>query len=600
MKIKLADILFLLDKEKRSFYICTFVAFLAAILEMVGVGSITPFVVVLTKPETTLSHPYLKNIYDFFKFSNTTSFLYFIGGISALMCIISNIFSAFSSWMICKFSNVQTQKISNKLLSQYMEQDYDFFLQKNSSVLLRNVAEEVNKAINGVVASLLRLIARAFSICFILFLLLFFDPVLALCSLSVACLSYYIISRLLKKKLAIIGALRLKVAALVYKTASEVLTGIKEIKVLGREPYFINRYAEPSLQSGYYHAFIQYASELPRYIFESIIFATIFLIALYIISVKGDLWKALPVISLYVLSGYRLMPSLNGIFNAYANIQANLPAFDLINNEMKIFSTKEKDIVISLDNMQGNIELKEVNYKYGETSGDILKNINIEIPKNKTVAFVGQTGVGKTTLINLLLGLLMPTSGSILIGGKTLKKEAMKAWRKNIGYIPQDIFLYDDTIARNISFGTPEETINRERLKQVVKISGIDHFIENELPDQYETRIGERGIRLSGGQKQRIAIARALYNDPSILIFDEATSALDIKTEEAILQAIQALSHSKTIIMITHRLSTLQTCDVIYLLENGMIKSSGTYDYLVKNNPEFRALANFPALEERL
>jgi ABC-type multidrug transport system fused ATPase/permease subunit len=302
---------------------------------------------------------------------------------------------------------------------------------------------------------------------------------------------------------------------------------------------------------------------------------------------KGSFNDALPVISLYVFAGYRLMPGLHSIYASLVSFIFIGPSLDKLYLDMKNlkpFNLNQDQGVLSLNK---NIILKNIYYKYPNTSRTLLKDINLTIPAKSTVGLIGTTGSGKTTMVDLILGLLEPQKGALEIDGQIITQQNVKSWQRSIGYVPQHIYLSDDTVSANIAFGIKPEDISQKAVEKVAKIANLHEFVVDELPKQYQTTIGERGVRLSGGQRQRIGIARALYHNPQVLILDEATSALDNHTEQAVMDAVDNLSKEVTIILIAHRLNTVKRCDKIYLLEKGEIKSQGKFEELIKVDENF-------------
>ena len=296
-------------------------------------------------------------------------------------------------------------------------------------------------------------------------------------------------------------------------------------------------------------------------------------------------------ISLYAMAGYRLMPALQVIYGAVSNIKYNMPAFNILVNDFYKSTVKiSKELEQEPIELNDKLEIRGISFSYQNSEYPVIKNLTLDIKHNTTVGLIGSTGAGKTTLIDIILGLLTPETGSLIVDGKEINQSNIPAWQKNIGYVPQTIYLTDDTVERNIAFAVEEEEIDRELVINAAELANLDKFILT-LPDQYETSVGERGVRLSGGQRQRIGIARALYHNPIVLVFDEATSSLDGITEVAIMDAIHNLSHKKTIIMIAHRLSTVKECDVIHMMKDGEIVVSGTYQQLIAENEEFQQMA---------
>ncbi len=405
---------------------------------------------------------------------------------------------------------------------------------------------------------------------------------------------YLLISVLLKSKLKRSGEKSLQANEARYKFANEALSGIKTTRVLGIEPYFLRKYGAQSYLFSQYYIFSRMASELPRYLLEALAFGGIVLFIVVQLALGQQMDALIPLVSLYAFAAYKMMPALYRLYNSVAQIhffQAVLDKiyFDIVqeddNEREDIFTKSPAPLSFVKD-----IQLRNVSFRYPGTSSDVFKGINVTIPRNAVIGFAGITGSGKTTLMDVLLGLLTPQEGELLVDGECVGKHNVRAWRKQIGYVPQEIYLSDDSIYSNIAFGVEEKDIDFEQVVRAAKLAAIDAFVQ-ELPEAYNTVIGERGIRLSGGQRQRLGLARALYRDPGVLVLDEATSSLDGGTEDAVLSAIRNVLRTRTVLMIAHRLNTLKDCDVIYLMQNGKITDQGTYSELLTSNSIFREMA---------
>jgi ABC-type multidrug transport system fused ATPase/permease subunit len=422
------------------------------------------------------------------------------------------------------------------------------------------------------------------------------DPLLAVLVFLVCGGSYAIVYKITRRSLTIYGKRSAAAQGLRNKTVNEAFGGIKDLKLLGREEVFLQLYSIPSHDFAKTQAQRQTIAQLPKYALETIIFGGILLIILYFIGIKNNINGILPILSLYAFAGYRLMPALERIFAGLTALRFNMPVLDIIYND--IYDTGHPDTAHLLNHsyqplqFSNTIRLKNVKYKYPQSNIEVIRQLNLEIQANTTVGFVGQTGSGKTTLIDIILGLLPVEDGELLIDDTCINQDNVRNWQKNLGYVPQHIYLADDSISNNIAFGIPHHEIDHQAVTRAAQIARLHDFVQNSLPEGYDTIVGERGVRLSGGQRQRIGIARALYHDPQILILDEATSALDGATENAIMDAIHNLSQQKTVIMIAHRITTLRECNVIHVMEKGEIIESGTFNELMASNAQFSEMAN--------
>ena len=581
--------------EFKKIIIIFFGIVIMGLIEIVGVSSIVPFMTVVSTPSMIHENSYLSFVYTFFNISSDNNFILLLGVFVIVVLLLSNIFQALMTWNITNFAHMQKHRLSVKLLQKYLEKPYSFHLTHNSSELGKNVITEVSRAVNGVILQLILALSKLIVIFFLFSLLLFIDSIIALTVTAVLIGAYWLIFRLVKHRLIDIGKETSKANFQVYKATSEALAGIKDIKLHNTERKFISDFCTPSRLLARYNAKNVLIASLPRYFLEVVAFGGIVTIAIFVIftqTTDDSNSNVIATISLYAMIGYRLMPALQQVYTSITSIKFNMPAFKIMFDNI----AEPKSEVASVTNnspleFKNMLKIKDLNFAYQESDKLVLKNINLDISHNTTVGFVGTTGSGKTTLIDILLGLLNPTSGSIHIDGFQLNKQNLSAWKNNIGYIPQVIYLMDGTIEDNIAFGVPDDKIDISKVKKAASIASLNEFVAT-LPNQYKTFIGERGVRLSGGQRQRIGIARALYNLPNILIMDEATSALDGKTERAIMDSIYSLSHERTILIIAHRLTTLKECDVVYMMCDGTIAASGTYQQLMEGNEEFRRLGS--------
>jgi len=561
--------------------------------EVVGVSSIVPFIAVITSPEVIHENIYLNWLYGFFDFQTEVNFILFLGICVILILLISNGYQAFMNSTIAYFTASIAHRLQVRLLEKYLMQPYSFFLARNTSDLGKNVLHEVSRVTNGFIMQLLIVTSKIIITFFLFSLLLFVNALVAITVTVVLGGAYWVIFKLVKQKLQKMGEKVFEHNFLFYRTTTEAMSGIKDIKLHSSEGEFLERVAVPSKKIQRYYAQKTIISFLPRYLFEVIAFGGIVAIIMSLISANtvGDAKTFMPVLTLYVMAGYRLMPALQTIYSGFTSIKFNHPSFEKLVLDFSS-STNEKVEKIKHDKIQfkDKLEINQLSFSYENSDIRTLDKLNMTVYSNTTVGIVGSTGSGKTTLIDLILGLLVPESGFISLDGIEINKHNISAWQNDIGYVPQSIYLTDDTIEANIAFAKSRDEINIDKAIKAAKMANLHEFITT-LPDQYKTFVGERGIRLSGGQRQRIGIARALYHNPRVLVLDEATSSLDGITESAIMDAIKNLSHKKTIIMIAHRLSTVKGCDIIHFMSNGQIIESGTYQQLIESNEEFKRMA---------
>lgn len=565
-----------------------------AVLDTVGVASIFPFLNVISHPDIIQKNSQLRWVYDAFHFSNKDVFLVALGFVSFVLLVTNNILRAQISVALIRFSYLRRDILSKSLLEKYLYEPYAFFLNRNTSELTAYLASEIAQVVSGVLIPCLQVFARSLMAFLIIVLLVIVNPVIASVIIAVIGGGYAIIYGLLRKILARLGAETTQHNKRIYKTLSEAFGGIKDIKISGKEEIFINRFSASVKKTNECSCWKFIIFQLPRYAFEILVFGGMLFIVIFIAVVQKNSQNIVPIIGLYAFAAYRLMPTLQQIYQDVANMRSSLSSLEAVYQDYITCSGKQTQSQKNQNQVLPflkNIELRNITFKYPKAQKSVIENFNFTINANTTIGFVGGTGAGKTTLIDILLGLLSPQQGEIIVDGIKLDDNNLRMWQKNIGYVPQHIYLCDDTITRNIAFGVPDNDIDPQAVEWAAKLANIHNFVVSELPKGYATEVGERGVRLSGGQRQRIGIARALYHNPSLLVFDEATSALDGITEDTILEAIHNLAHKRTIIIIAHRLNTVKECGIIYLLGKGRIADQGTYQELLAGNEEFRKMA---------
>lgn len=558
--------------EKKRASQLLFLMILMAFLEVIGVGSIMPFLSVLGNPEVIETNEYLNKVYTYLNFDNKDSFLMFLGLFALFMLLSSAVARSVTSYAKFRFSNLRRHSLGKKLLKKYLHQPYSFFLSRNSSDISKVILSEVDMAIGQAILPALNLLTYSIlSLALIIFLIVV-DPILALILTIVFGGFYLIMYMTVRKYLSKIGKKRNKANSERFKITSETIGGIKDLKVLGREQIYTDSFAKPSYEFSHYQSINSTLGEVPQFLVEVIVFGALLSMAMYTLAINGaNVGTLLPVLGLYALGALKLKPAVNGVYAAMAKMRFGVSAVDNIIKDLKY---SHPSVVLHNDNkrltLKENLNLRDIVFSYPNTSGPALKKINIDIKANTTVGIIGTTGAGKSTLVDIILGLLSPTSGEITLDTELLNKDNIRQWQNSIGYVPQNIFLADDTIASNIAFGIDKDAIDMIQVEKVAKMAQVHEFVVKQ-DKGYHTLIGERGVRLSGGQRQRLGISRALYHNPELLILDEATSALDNNTEAEVMKAIDNMSGSKTIIMIAHRLSTVERCDMILKLESGKV-----------------------------
>ena len=574
-------------KERKSASLLLMMILLMALLDMIGVASVLPFIAVLTNPsliETNFFINYIFQASKMFGVENYQEFLFFLGVVVLSLLVISLSCKALTIYAQVRFSEMRHYSISKRLVEGYLRQPYSWFLNQNSSELGKTILSEVNTIVGNGIGQLLEVIAKGSVAIALILLLIFIDPTLALIVGVTISSAYGIIYYLLANHLKSIGEKRLLHNELRFKFVSEAFNAAKEIKVSGLEKSYTKRFANSAIIYAKTSTSADVIKQLPRFFLEAIVFGGILLILLYIMGQTGSFDNALPIISLYVFAGYRLMPALQQIYASLTILKFIEPSLDKLYNDVKNLKPFIENQDLKAIPLNKEIVLKNIHYNYPNSSLITLKNINLSIPAKSTVGFIGSTGSGKTTIVDIILGLLEAQKGTLEVDGKIITELNSRSWRRSIGYVPQNIYLADDTVAANIAFGMETKDINQDLVEKASNIANLHEFVLNELPNQYQTVVGENGIRLSGGQRQRIGIARALYNNPQVLILDEATSALDDQTEKVVMGAINNLNKNITIIIIAHRLNTVEDCDIIFKLDKGQLISEGKFDEVINNN----------------
>jgi ABC-type multidrug transport system fused ATPase/permease subunit len=586
----LNKIFFLLTsaERKKSFLVLGLIL-ITAILDMIGVASILPFIAVISNPEVIETNFVLSRLYLFLKnfgIETNEEFFFSLGIIVFTLLVSSLSFKAFSTYIQIRFSLMCEFSIAKKLIEGYLHQPYIWFLNRNSADLGKSILSEVGQVVNGSLITLINFINYTAIIFFILLLLFLVDFKLTLTIIFFLGFSYGLIYKLVHHLLRNIGEKRIKANELRFTSISEAFGAAKEVKVGNLEDVYIKRFSVPAKNYANYNSISSVISMLPRFGIEAISFGGMLLLILYFMKL-GSFLNILPLITLYAFAGYRVLPAAQAVYSAIVVSKYHQPALDTLYEDMKNLKVPNynKDKLKLFP--KKSIRLKNINFNYPNTKKTSLKNLDLEIFAGTSVGFVGETGSGKTTTVDIILGLLEAQTGTLEIDDQVINKNNVRKWQRSIGYVPQQIYLADDSVLANIAFGEESEDINQDSVRKAAKIANIDQFVMNELPDQYQTKIGERGVRLSGGQRQRIGLARALYLEPELLVLDEATSALDNITEQTVMKAIAESSNNITTIFIAHRLTTIKNCDNIFLFEKGELKAKGNFDKLTKTNQKF-------------
>jgi len=579
----------LFKKEKKNFLILVIVVFFTSLLEVLGLFSVMPFIAIIADQNIIDDNKLLSKIYNLtdnlFAFQNVNSFIILLGIISICGIFVSMFFRLTNIFLISKFIKYKEYSTSTYLLSQYLNQHYRWFFSQNISQINKNIFSEVNLVVTGSLLSFLNLLSHTLLTFFIIFSLILIKPIVTSVVIFSIGSVYLLIYFILRKKMFSIGKIRVETNSRRFETVNKAFSSFKIVKLLNLENYFTDEFKKSNKE--YYKTFVvtDVLGIAPRFLIEAFVFSGIIFFILLLTTQGKNFINIVPSLSLFALAAYKMIPSFQQIFFSLSRIKFCENALNSLLKELKLNSNiKVNNEIKNLKylDFNKNIKLENISFAYKKNI-KILKNINLIIPTRSKIGIAGTTGSGKSTLVDIIMGLLNPDSGKILIDDKILDMSISHEWQKNIGYVPQQIYLSDNSIKNNIAFGVNDEDIDLEKIKYVAKLSNIDEYIEK-LPNKYDTLVGERGVRLSGGEIQRIAIARAIYREPKILILDEATSSVDNSTEKSIINAIEnQITKNLTVIHIAHRLESLKNCDKIYILDQGKIKQEGTYKTLFEN-----------------
>ena len=583
------------DQERRNFWWLAVVMLLVAAAEIAGFSAVLMLLNVISAPEKIQTNSTLSFVYTRLGFTSDFQFQVVLA-LSVLGVVACGLaIKAVGTNAMTRYSTMRGYTISSRLLSAYLRHPYPWFLQHNSAELEKNVLNEVDGLVARVITPSLRLVANSILAISILSFLMLVDPLVTVFCGGVLGLVYALIYLRVRGQMVRVGNDMKEALEARYLVAKEATGGIKDVKVMGLEDVYVQSYAAEAFRSAKAMTRMGLVAELPRFVLEAITFGTLVsLILLLLFRNNGNMTQIVPTLGVIAMATMRLLPSLQQIYFGMVTIRSAGPVLDAIVADFASSPPPLPDPEPDAPPMklERELALDGVSFAYDSTDRPTLQGVDLTIPARATVGIVGGTGAGKTTLVDLVLGLLSPASGAIRVDGTTLTPDNLRSWRGSIAYVPQTIFLTDDTIAANIAFGVPKAEIDMAAVEHAAQVAALHDFILSDLPAGYETRVGERGVRLSGGQRQRIGIARAMYRDPTLLIMDEATSALDNVTEREVMEAVQRIRGDKTIILIAHRLSTVRSCDTIFLMERGRLLAQGSYDTLLATSAVFRRMVS--------
>ena len=571
--------------ERKSALVLLGLMVIGMTLEMFGIGLVIPVIALLMQDDLVTRYPAVAPMLD--QFGNPSSRAMIVGAMLGLVGIylVKNLYLAFLAWQQTRFAYSVQAQISQRLFTTYLRQPYTFHLQRNSAQLIRNVTGEVSVFTYNMLIPAMAFITEGLVLLGIAALLLVVEPLGTLIVVLViggAAWSFHYSTR---TRIARWGEARQHHDGLRLQHLQQGLGGAKDVKLLGREDDFLAQYRVHNIQSARVGQLQSTLQQLPRLWLELLAVAGLATLVLAMLSQGRNMASIVPTLGLFAAAAFRLMPSVNRVLAAIQAMRYGLPVINTLHEELQLeapeSAARNNNGSVAF---QHEISLAGITYTYPSAQTLALNQLTLSIRKGESVGFIGPSGSGKSTLVDVILGLLNPDTGQVAVDGKDIQ-ENLRNWQDQIGYVPQSIYLTDDTLRRNVAFGLPNEQIDDLAVKRATEAAQLGEFV-NSLPSGLETIVGERGIRLSGGQRQRIGIARALYHDPAVLVLDEATSALDTATERGVMQAVRALHGAKTIIIVAHRLSTVEHCDRLYRLQVGQVTEEGTPYVLMSSQSE--------------
>jgi len=565
--------------------------------EIAGVLAIGPFMALVGDPSRLQGDGRLAQLYSASGFSEPRTFLFWLGIGVLVVLTIAALISMFTIWRLSRYGARVGGELSSRLYKHYMHQPWLFHVGGSSSQLTNQIAQECQRITNQIINPLMQMNAKLVLAFFMVLAIFLYNPLVALVGLGIFLLAYLTLYRTVRRRLVRNGKNISAAQRQRFKLMSEGFGGIKDALLLGRQTLFTERFQKASERFANAQGTTQALSQAPRYAMELVAYGSVIFLVIYLLaSYNNNLGAILPILSIYALAGFKLLPAFQQVYTSLSQIRGNLAAFDALRGDLLASSLGPSYELVEMNDWvqphftaRQSIVLDNVKFSYPGKPKPALEKLTLYIPANRIIGLVGASGSGKSTTIDLLLGLIEPQEGCVLIDGQHLVDENRRAWQNSLGFVPQSIFLADSSIRENIAFGLPPELIDEGKVERAASMAHLDELLK-ELPGGLSARVGERGVQLSGGQRQRVGIARALYHDADVLILDEATSALDGITEKLIMDAIHDFSGKKTIIMIAHRLATVKQCDMIYLLDKGDIIDFGSYDDLAARNVTFRKM----------
>ena len=589
------ELLYLLTPSQRKrFYVLQIFVAIMAVLEIFGVASMIPFMAVVGDMSQLQEDTLIAQIYKSSGITSESQFVFILGVFVLLALTISTIISMFTIWKLSIFAHQIGTELADRLYTHYLKQGWLFHASGSSAQLTKKIATETTRVTANILVPLMHMNSKILLVFLLSLSIFIYNPKVAMIGISIFVATYIILFRIVRTRLASFGKATSDVTEQRFRLMNEGFGGIKDVLLLGRDADFIGRFNKTGNILAYSLGTTNAIIQIPRYLVELIAFGSIILLILYLmVSYEANLGIILPILSIYAVGAIKLLPAFQQIYGSIGVIKANLAAFDSIREDLNnSFRVEPKKEIIEKKylNPKQQISLENIAFTYPNKEEPTLNQLSMTIPANSVIGVVGPSGAGKSTLIDIFLGLIEPQEGQLIVDHTIINSQNRRSWQNSIGFVAQSIFLSEGTIAENIAFGISHDQIDLEQVQKVIKLAYLDEFIQT-LNDGVDTRVGERGVQLSGGQRQRIGIARALYHKAEVIVFDEATSSLDGVAEKMIMDAIHDFSGQKTIILIAHRLKTVQKCDKIFFINNGKVDDQGTYQELLENNEHFKNMA---------
>ena len=563
--------------ERRRMVFILLLMLVGSVLETFSLGLVVPAVGLLIKPNYVQNFPAIDN---FLGHPSEVQFAVIAMTSLVVIYLLKSVFLVWSAWVQGGFSLAITARIGRELFENYLRQPYPFHLQRNSSTLIRN-SQSSASLMGGVFDPMLSIMTDSLVTLGLFSLLIKLEPIGSLTTLAVFGLSAWLFRRFTNAKIKRWGEAQNNYRGAIIQHLQQGLGGVKDVKILGREDYFISEYSEQLVGNAAVARRFSVSQLLPRTGLEILTIAGLAVLVSTMVVSGEDLNSVLPVLGLFGAAAFRLVPAVSRMVSMVQTIAVNRPVVKELFHDLALRTSntpKRQDH----DGFAQEVEVNDLSFKYETAPTNALTSVSLRVKRGEAVGLVGPSGSGKSTLVDVLLGLLDPASGAVLVDGINVQ-DRIRWWQDQIGYVPQSIFLTDDTLRRNVAFGLPKSEIDDAAVDAAIRAAQLEEFVKA-LPLGLETVVGERGVRLSGGQRQRIGIARALYSNPDVLVLDEATSSLDTETEHGVMQAVQALRGNKTVIIVAHRLSTVEYCDRLYRLESSRIVDEGTFDEVMSRS----------------